>query len=60
MLVLAGLQLGATRSTLAALIGISSPTLSRRADAARLKMEVDPEIQTLAMNIIKQYQNESE
>jgi putative transposase len=55
MLILIGLQMGASRKMLAEIIGISPSALSRRHDAARLKMSYDVDISKLAAEIGRQY-----
>jgi putative transposase len=57
MLILIGLQSGASRRMLSEITGISSSALSRRCDAVRLKVLGDVEARNLAADIIKQYQS---
>jgi REP element-mobilizing transposase RayT len=55
MVILIGLQVGASRRMLSELTGISSSALSRRCDAVRLKVQENVETRDLAADIIKQY-----
>jgi putative transposase len=55
MLILIGLQVGASRRMLSETTGISSSALSRRCDAVRLKVQENVETRDLAARIIKQY-----
>ncbi len=55
MLILIGLQMGASMKVLSAIIGISPSALSRRHDAARLKVRVNLNTSKLASEIIEQY-----
>jgi hypothetical protein len=57
MLILVGLQLGASRRMLSEITGISSSALSRRCDAVRLKVQENVESRDLATHIIKQYRS---
>jgi len=55
MLILVGLQLGASRTTLCEISGISISALSRRADAVRLKLDNDLDTRRLAAEIAREY-----
>ncbi len=55
MLILIGLQMGASTKALSEIIGISPSALSRRHDAARLKMRHNVDISKLAAEIARQY-----
>ena len=57
MLILIGLQLGASMKLLWEIIGISPSALSRRHDAARLKMRDNANTNKLASEIVQQYRN---
>ena len=57
MLILIGLQVGASRRMLSEIAGISSSALSRRCDAVRLKLQENVETRDLAADIIKQYRS---
>jgi len=57
MVILIGLQVGASRRTLSEITGISSSALSRRSDAVRLKVQENVETRDLAADIIKQYRS---
>jgi putative transposase len=57
MLILIGLQVGASRRMLSEIAGISSSALSRRCDAVRLKVQENVETSDLAAYIIKQYRS---
>jgi hypothetical protein len=57
MLILIGLQMGASRRMLAEITGISSSALSRRCDAVRLKEQENVATRDLAADIIKQYRS---
>ncbi len=57
MVILIGLQVGASRRTLSEITGISSSALSRRSDAVRLKVHENVETRDLAADIIKQYRS---
>ena len=58
ILILTGLQLGASRRILSEITGLSSSALSRRCDAVRLKVQDNVQIRDLAGEIIKQYQSD--
>jgi hypothetical protein len=55
LLILIGLQAGATRKTLCEITGISISALGRRVDAARMKLEEDVEARNVAEEITKEY-----
>lgn len=55
LLILIGRQLGASLILLAEVTGLSSGSVSRRHDAARLKMREDQEVNKLAARIRKEY-----
>lgn len=55
MLILIGVQLSVSMKVLSEIIGISSSTLSRRHDAARLKLRADAKINKVASEIIQHY-----
>jgi hypothetical protein len=55
LLILVGLQVGASRRMLSEITCISSSALSRRCDAARIKVREDIETRDLASDIIKRY-----
>jgi putative transposase len=55
MLVLTGRQAGASLKILSEITGISSSTISRRHDAAKLKVENNEELKQLAIKIKEQY-----
>ena len=57
MLILIGLQVGASRRMLSEITGISSSALSRRCDAVRLKVQENVETRDLAADIVKQYRS---
>jgi len=57
MLILIGLQIGASTRVLSELIGISPSALSRRHDAARLKVRDSANISKLASEIIQHYKS---
>jgi putative transposase len=57
MVILIGLQAGASRRMLSEITGISSSALSRRCDAVRLKVQENVETRDLAADIIKQYRS---
>jgi len=54
MLILIGLQLGASMKVLAGIIGISPSALSRRHDAARRKLRDNANTSKLVSEIIQQ------
>lgn len=60
MVILVGLQLGASRRMLSEITGISSSALSRRCDAVRLKVEENLNSRDLAADIIKRYQGSND
>ncbi len=55
MLILIGLQLGASRKTLCEITGISMSALSRRADSVRLKLVDDLDARHMAAEIAREY-----
>lgn len=55
MLIVAGLRLGVSKRVLSETIGLSSASISRRSDAARLKVLEDDAARDIAASIIKQY-----
>ena len=55
MLILIGLQMGASMKELSEIVGISPSALSRRHDAARLKVRDRINTNKLASEIIRQY-----
>jgi hypothetical protein len=57
MVIVIGLQVGASRRMLSEMIGISTSALSRRADAGGLKAQENEESRDLASNIIRQYRS---
>jgi len=57
MIILIGLQIGATRKVLSEIIGISPSALGRRHEAARLKVRDNVNISKLASEIIQQYES---
>jgi putative transposase len=57
MLILIGLQMGASRRMLSQITGLSSSALSRRCDAVRLKEQENVATRDLAADIIKQYRS---
>lgn len=57
MLILIGLQLGASMKGLSEIIGISPSALSRRHDAARLKVRNNANSNKLASEVIQQYRS---
>jgi hypothetical protein len=57
MLILVGLQMGASMKMLSEMIGISPSALSRRHDAARRKLRDNANTSKLASQIIQQYQS---
>ena len=57
MLILIGLQLGASRRMLTEITGISSSAVSRRCDAVRIKVQKDARIRGLAADVSKQYRS---
>ena len=57
MLILIGLQLGASMKVLSEIIGISSSALSRRHDAVRLKGRDNANANKLASEIIQKYKS---
>ena len=57
ILVLTGRQLGASMSLLSHVTGLSSGSVSRRHDAARLKVRQNQELNKLAERIISEYKN---
>lgn len=59
MLILVGSQIGASRSVLSGMIGLSSSSLSRRCDAGRAKLQENMALRDLAANIIRQYRSVS-
>ncbi len=59
VLILTGLQLGASRRMLSEITGLSSSALSRRCDAVRLKVQENVQVRDLAGEIIKQYQSDN-
>jgi len=59
MLITAGLQVGACKRVLSEIIGLSSSSLSRRSDAARLLLE-NQAARDIAAAIIKRYQSSND
>jgi REP element-mobilizing transposase RayT len=57
MLILVGLQLGASMKVLSEIIGISSSALSRRHDSARVKVRDNVNTKNLASEIIQEYRS---
>ena len=57
MLILIGLRMGASMKVLSEIIGISPSALSRRHDAARLKVRDNANTSKLASEIIQQYRS---
>ena len=55
MLILIGLQMGASMKVLSEIIGISPSALSRRHDAARRKLRDNASTSKLASEIIRHY-----
>lgn len=55
ILVLTGRELGANNSLLSEITGLSSGSVSRRYDAARLKMRGSQELNTLLARVIREY-----